>query len=270
MPNGGIGIGTGILETAGNVALGEQQYQQEQELMDIHHQNQQQLNQQGADLQYDMWKKTSYPAQVRMMEKAGLNPALMYKGAGPSGQTGSQTGGAASKGNAPQRPQINPQTMMMGIQAKMMQKQIEGIEETNEGLRIDNAIKRGDDTAGRGQLEIDLQTTQKEREEIERDLKKLDKDFFMKNDIAPSEYAIIGAIKSGAGDAEKIIREIVNMTPEERQKKLLGEKYEPQNPFELIREWELKTGKEYDGSKENIDKIKGLREAYERAGFEIQ
>lgn len=270
MPNGGIGIGAGILETAGNVALGEQQYQQEQELMDIHHQNQQQLNQQGHNLQYDMWKKTSYPAQVRMMEKAGLNPALMYKGAGPSGQTGSQTGGAASKGNAPQRPQINPQTMMMGIQAKMMQKQIEGIEETNEGLRIDNAIKRGDDAAGRGQLEIDLQTTQKEREEIERDLKKLDKDFFIKNDIAPSEYAIIGAIKSGAGDAEEIIREIVNMTAEERQEKLLGEKYEPQNPFELIREWELRTGKTYDGSTKNIDEIKGLREAYERAGFEIQ
>jgi hypothetical protein len=136
MPNGAIGIGAGILETAGNVALGEQQYQQEQELMGIQHQNQQQLNQQGADLQYDMWKKTSYPAQVRMMEKAGLNPALMYKGAGPSGQTGSQTGGAASKGNAPQRPQINPQTIMMGLEMKRMKAEIEninaGTNKTNE------------------------------------------------------------------------------------------------------------------------------------------
>ena len=159
---------------------------------------------------------------------------------------------------------------MMGIQAKMMQKQIEGIEETNEGLRLDNAIKRGDDEAGRGQLEINLQTTQKEREEIERDLKKLDKDFFIKNDIAPSEYAIIGTIKSGAGDAEKIIREIVNMTPEERQERLLGEKYEPQNPFELIREWELKTGKTYTGTDEQNNEIKGLKEAFKRTGFELK
>ena len=48
MSNGAIGIGAGILETAGNVALGEQQYQQEQELMSIQHQNQQELNQQGV------------------------------------------------------------------------------------------------------------------------------------------------------------------------------------------------------------------------------
>ena len=43
---------------------------------------QQMLNQQGHDLQYDMWKKTSFPAQVRMMKAAGLNPALMYKQGG--------------------------------------------------------------------------------------------------------------------------------------------------------------------------------------------
>jgi hypothetical protein len=120
-----IGIGSGILETAGNIALAEQQYQQEQELMSIQHQNQQQLNQQGHELQYDMWKKTNYPAQVRMMEKAGLNPALMYKGAGAGGTTGSQSGGAASKGNAPQRPQMNMATMLMGLEMKSLEAGIE-------------------------------------------------------------------------------------------------------------------------------------------------
>ena len=125
MAGEGIGIGLGALETAANVGLANQQYQQEQNLMGIHHQNQQELNQQGHDLQYDMWKKTSYPAQVRMMEKAGLNPALMYKGAGASGQTGSQGGGAASKGNAPQRPQMNMATMMMGLEMKSLEAGIE-------------------------------------------------------------------------------------------------------------------------------------------------
>ena len=121
----GLGIGAGVLETVGNVAMAEHQYQQELELMNIQHQNQQQLNQQGHDLQYEMWKKTNYPAQIRMMEKAGLNPALMYKGAGPGGTTGSQGGGAAAKGSAPQRPQMNMRTMLMGLEMKALEAGIE-------------------------------------------------------------------------------------------------------------------------------------------------
>ena len=36
------------------------------------------LNQQGHDLQMDMWNKTNYGAQMRHMKDAGLNPGLMY------------------------------------------------------------------------------------------------------------------------------------------------------------------------------------------------
>lgn len=154
MPGEGLGIGTGLLEGAINQATNQQQYQQEQNLMNIQHGNQQELNQQGHDLQFKMWQKTNYPEQVRMMKAAGLNPALMYKGAGPGGTTGSQGGGTASKGNAPQAWKANPQTLMMGLEMKRLEKTIEGIEESNEGTRIDNAIKKGDDAAGRGQLEI--------------------------------------------------------------------------------------------------------------------
>ncbi len=154
MPGEAIGIGTGLLEGAINQATNQQQYQQEQNLMSIQHGNQQELNQQGHDLQFKMWQKTNYPEQVRMMKAAGLNPALMYKGAGPGGTTGSQGGGAASKGSAPQAWKANPQTLLMGLEMKALEAQIEGQEETNEGTRIDNAIKRGDDAAGRGQLEI--------------------------------------------------------------------------------------------------------------------
>ena len=47
------------------------------------------------DLAYDMWNKTNYSAQRAELEKAGLNPALMYaKGAGAGGQTISSGGGA--------------------------------------------------------------------------------------------------------------------------------------------------------------------------------
>ena len=59
------------------------------------------------------------------------------------------------------------------------------------------------------------------------------------------------------------------MTPEERQKALMGEKYVPQNPFELIREWEIKTGKTYTGTEEQNKEIPGLKEAFKRSGFEL-
>jgi hypothetical protein len=62
--------------------------------------NQRLLNQQGHDLQMDMWNKTNYGAQVQHMKDAGLNPALMYGSAGQGGSTGSQSGGSASGGNA--------------------------------------------------------------------------------------------------------------------------------------------------------------------------
>ncbi len=62
-------------------------------------QRQMELNQQGHDLQMDMWNKTNYGAQIDHMKQAGLNPALMYgMGGGGGATTGSQGGGAAAKG----------------------------------------------------------------------------------------------------------------------------------------------------------------------------
>lgn len=62
-------------------------------------QRQMELNQQGHDLQMDMWNKTNYGAQIGHMKQAGLNPALMYgMGGGGGATTGSQGGGSAAKG----------------------------------------------------------------------------------------------------------------------------------------------------------------------------
>ncbi len=53
-----------------------------------------------AELQYNnnlkMWNATNYSAQVEHMKRAGLNPALMYKGGGPGGQMSGGTPGAPS------------------------------------------------------------------------------------------------------------------------------------------------------------------------------
>jgi superfamily I DNA and/or RNA helicase len=64
-----------------------------------------------------MWKKTNMPAQVKMMEEAGLNPALMYGMSGGGGTTaGSQGGGSASGGSAPGERSMDLSASLMGAE----------------------------------------------------------------------------------------------------------------------------------------------------------
>ena len=82
------------------------------------YENQRKLNQQGHDLQMDMWNKTNYKAQLEHMKGAGLNPGLMYgMGGGGGTTTGSQTGGSASKANAQQ--QMGIEGIMAASQAAL-------------------------------------------------------------------------------------------------------------------------------------------------------
>jgi hypothetical protein len=106
------------------------------------------LNEQGHDLQYEMWQKTNYPAQLEMMRKAGLNPALMYGQAGATGTTGSQGGGSASGGHGAGLPGVDMSAMLMGAQMR-------DILASAKGKEIDNDIKEGKDLAGRGQMELE-------------------------------------------------------------------------------------------------------------------
>ena len=101
------------LQQANNLELQKQQFG-----------NQMSLNQQGHNLQYDMWNKTNFGAQMEHLKKAGLNPALMYGKGGAGGQTGSQgggsaTGGSAGLGMAPKA----PGTELYGAQANLMNEQ---------------------------------------------------------------------------------------------------------------------------------------------------
>ena len=115
------------------------------------YQNQRKLNQQGQELQMDMWNKTNYGAQLKHMQDAGLNPALMYgMGGGGGTTTGSQGGGSASKGNA-QR-QMGIEGAMAEAQIKLMQAQgdkagaeadnIRGVEGTQGAQNIVESIAR--------------------------------------------------------------------------------------------------------------------------------
>ena len=97
------------------------QNEQEEKLMGMALGNQKDLNIQGHQLQYEMWKKTNYPGQLKMMKEAGLNPGLMYgQGGGGGTTTGSQSGGSAPQGRSAQEQQVKMQDMMMGMQMNLM------------------------------------------------------------------------------------------------------------------------------------------------------
>jgi len=109
-------IGIGYQE-----ATNRRQQRQTKNLMNLQRENQERLNQQGHDLQFDMWNKTNYGAQKRHMLEAGLNPALMYGSAGQGGSTGSQSGGSAGMGQAPKAPVMDLQNALVGAQIKSLE-----------------------------------------------------------------------------------------------------------------------------------------------------
>lgn len=142
----GIGAATGLISMLGQRKREKRAVENQKTLMDWQMKNQQRLNQQGADLQYDMWKKTNYPAQMEMLKEAGLNPGLLYGMSGGGGTTaGSQSGGSASGGQAPA-----PQPMELGTalaaaqtaeQLKLMKAQRRNLEEDVRTKEIDNKTK---------------------------------------------------------------------------------------------------------------------------------
>ena len=93
-------IGTGLGLITQKIA-DKRQLKQQEKLNELQIKGNKELAKYGNELQYEMWQKTNYPAQVEMLKEAGLNPGLMYGGAGAGGQTGASTGGQVTGGNAP-------------------------------------------------------------------------------------------------------------------------------------------------------------------------
>lgn len=111
---GGVAAaGVGMLAGIGQA---QRQYHRQKKLNVQQYGHQRMLNQQGHDLQFDMWNKTNYKAQMEHMKAAGLNPALMYGSAGAPGTTGSQGGGSAQGGQAGTETAMDMSNIMLGKQ----------------------------------------------------------------------------------------------------------------------------------------------------------
>lgn len=82
--------------------------------------------------QLEMWKATSYKAQIEQMMKAGLNPGLMYGMSGGGGQTTGSTSASTAGGTAPTGGREIPDMLGMGIQYQLLKAQKENIEAQTE------------------------------------------------------------------------------------------------------------------------------------------
>jgi len=197
------------------------------------------LDKYGHDLQFDMWNKTNYKAQLEHMKAAGLNPALMYGSAGAPGTTGSQGGGSAAGGQKPDSgAQGNFSMLTAQAQIDMMQSQAN---KNNAEAEAISGYQKGESEARTGKLGKEVEeinariknlseekkriiaTTSKEVSEKEKidvvtDIRKIDKNYFKEHDLAPSDYGIIKGLKRIGVDLYDAVKWIINVSPEEARK----------------------------------------------------
>lgn len=98
------------------------QVSQQHRLTDIQLDAQKNMMDYGYQKQMDMWNATNYPAQMQQLEKAGLNPGLMYAKGGPGGVTGTPTG-SVTGATAQQNPGEIMQAMGIANQNSLLQSQ---------------------------------------------------------------------------------------------------------------------------------------------------
>lgn len=112
-----LGAGMGLVGTLAGINSQEQamqdQWRLEKEKMALQAKyNKEQANY-SQQLALDMWNKTNYEEQVKHMQAAGLNPALLYSKGGAGGSTaGAGTAAPVSDGTT--------QAVGMGLQAKQI------------------------------------------------------------------------------------------------------------------------------------------------------
>lgn len=112
-----LGAGMGLVGTLTGMNSQEQtmqdQWRLEKEKMALQAKyNKEQANY-SQQLALDMWNKTNYEEQVKHMQAAGLNPALLYSKGGAGGSTaGAGTAAPVSDGTT--------QAVSMGLQAKQI------------------------------------------------------------------------------------------------------------------------------------------------------
>jgi len=182
-------------------------YRNNRNLMGLQNQYQRGLNQQGHDLQMDMWNKTNYGAQVGHMKDAGLNPALMYKGAGAGGTTGSQGGGSASMGSSQQGKVMDLQNMLVGAQIGKLKAETKNLNQgtDNKGEEFNNIIKTGNLIDAQALKTIN----EAELKGFEAEIKSIDANWLKDNNLSTMSIKELKLINEATGGGLQFLMDVL-------------------------------------------------------------
>lgn len=168
----GEALGMTIAQGAGNLLFG--QFNQ-----DLALKGQQKALKQQNDASMDIWNRTNYWAQRQQMERAGLNPALMYgMGSGSGGQTGNSS--SNMDGNIAS-PNVG-MALQNGMQMDLLKAQKENIEADTKNKLADATKKSGIDTQVGEALKLNYASLTKNNDakteltRIESDIKRIERD----------------------------------------------------------------------------------------------
>lgn len=99
-----------------------------------------------AETDFEMWQRTGPVGMVKELQKAGLNPGLMYGMGGAAGQT---TGHGAVQPQQPDAPKGGGELIAMagmGMQIPLQAAQVKLLDAQAENVKADTAKKTGVDT----------------------------------------------------------------------------------------------------------------------------
>ncbi|AXH73247.1 MAG: DNA pilot protein [Microviridae sp.] len=154
MPSGIAQLGLQTLGTAVNTGMGlllekhndKRQLRQQGKLQELQIQGDKEMSDYNYSKQLQMWKDTNYKAQQAELEKAGLNPGLIYGMSGGGATTTGSGGGNVTGGTAPSGGREVVDMQAMGLQRGLQEAQINNINADTEKKKVETAKTSGVDT----------------------------------------------------------------------------------------------------------------------------
>lgn len=122
------------------------QRRQQEKLQEIQIRGSKELTDYQYAKQLQMWKDTNYSTQKEQLEKAGLNPGLIYGMSGGGGTTTGSGSGSVTGATAPAGGREAQDLMGMGMQRELLQAQKENIEASTEKTKAESSKIAGVDT----------------------------------------------------------------------------------------------------------------------------
>ena len=287
-PVGGL-VGQGLGMALGNTQR-KNEMKDQKALMQLQQGNQMALNRQQQELAMKMWEDTNYDAQVKQMEKAGLNVGMMYGGSGAGGATtGGAQGGSAVGGQAPrgtmtagagmgmqlgmqlaqmelmkaQADKLRTETTKIGgVDTEKASQEVQNLINSNEGVKLDNALKEGNMETAIETYKIIKNNYVKSGNKTDKEIQMLDSNI-LRNGV---DNVLKEAQTRLTNQKEKESMELVKQKWAEIEVKLEGLRLEEQR--QMIQEFSEETKRNYPGVFNSVGGIieRGLNSIYSLFG----